>query len=83
MRAPKGTGAHGVSKVGSERRKTIKGGQELPVLLVCLHSTPQENRNLRLIWRFIPCFKSYEGKERILRKDFSFQDLLTRNKAVA
>lgn len=83
MRAPKGRVVRGVPRVGAERRKHIKGGQEPLVLLFSLHSTPQENRNLRLTQRFILCFKSYGGKERLLRRDFSFQDLLTRNKAVA
>ena len=75
------SGAGGPEAEQKGRSAHIKG--EPLVLLFSLHSAPQEKRNWRLKWRFIQCFKSYGRKERTLMKDFSFQDLFTRNKAVA
>lgn len=76
-----GTVVGGPEGEQKERRAHMKG--EPPVLLFSLHSVPQEKRKWRLKWRFIQCFKSYGRKERVLMKDFSFQDLFTSNKAVA
>ena len=66
-----------------QKERGTHGKGKLLALLFSLHSAPQEKSNRRLKWRFIQLFKSYARKERTLTKDFSFQGLFTRNKAVA
>ena len=66
---------------GRERGTPPKGKLLAPPS--SLRSAPQEKSNRTLKWRFIQLFKSYARRERTLTKDFSFQGLFTRNKAVA
>lgn len=77
-------GQRGAGVLGTEGKKgKWKRMTELWFFTLPAFTIPGEQKSEVLKWRFIQCFKSYVGKERFLRKDFSLQDLLTRNKVVA